>query len=605
MRSDSDTPPPRIAADLSRPETRSAAAAGLLLVGTLLTGATTSPLLPALAAALAFWVRYEPRPLVLAAPPVAGVMLLAAASLHGGVTATAILAAMIAVLAVVPGLYWRRDVRRGVARSAGTGDSMDARRIDPYVLTAAEEDADLDRALAAVAGRIGASAVILWDVDGYHRVAHRRAGYPRHPPLRVRMSGDPLGWTWENAMRFRVERSPDWAEPGTLVVLDPLRRMGEGGCILTYAFEPGRMPADELPFDETAVYVRGILNFREARKAAEEDRQRMRTLLAGLTRTPGELDIESYAPEVCEIARDLVGGTGATVGSWHGDHGAVLATAGDDGGPRTGDIFVPPDSELALAIRAGTMIVRTAAEWTLSRTHIAQEHERWRSRPRSLAVLPLRAGENVIGVLAVWSSESGALNPEWLDVLHMLAPYAAIHLQHARQYGSIKQTAERDPLTQLRNRRAFEELFATETARFDRYGRPLSLLMIDLDHFKGVNDTHGHEAGDEVLRRTARIIGECIRDVDTAARLGGEEFVVLMPETGLSAAVDAAERIRSAISAAVINWQGTIIPVHASIGVSTAPHTAPAPSDLIRSADEALYTAKDQGRDRVVAAATR
>src|SRR5690606_4269158 len=133
--------------------------------------------------------------------------------------------------------------------------------------------------------------------------------------------------------------------------------------------------------------------------------------------------------------------------------------------------------------------------------------------------------------LAVWSARSAALDQDGLELLPLLAPQVALHIEQARELDRIRETAARDPPTQLRNRRAFDEVFEAATVRFARYGRPLSLLVIDLDHFKSINDRFGHEAGDDVLCRTARIIEGSIRDIDTAARFGGEEFVVLLPET--------------------------------------------------------------------------
>src|SRR5690606_15438466 len=137
------------------------------------------------------------------------------------------------------------------------------------------------------------------------------------------------------------------------------------------------------------------------------------------------------------------------------------------------------------------------------------------------------------GVLAVWSSRAQRFDGAALDMLRALAPFAALNMEHAREFGSIRLQAERDPLTHLRNRRAFDAVFEAESGRFTRHGRPLALLVIDLDHFKAINDAYGHEAGDEALTRTARVIEASIRDIDTAARFGGEEFVVLLAESGI------------------------------------------------------------------------
>jgi diguanylate cyclase (GGDEF)-like protein len=288
---------------------------------------------------------------------------------------------------------------------------------------------------------------------------------------------------------------------------------------------------------------------------------------------------------------------------WNGDDGEVLATTGPDGGPRPGDAFMPPYSELALAVRADAMLVRTAGDWTLGRTCVAHHGERWHRRPRSLAALPLHGAAGTVGVLAVWSGSESRLDARGLELLRALSPYAALHLEHARAFGNLREHAERDALTLLRNRRAFEQVLSAETTRFERYRRPVALLMLDIDHFKQVNDRHGHEAGDEVLRGVARVIATCIRDVDTAARLGGEEFVVLLPETGVAAAMEVASRIRAAVAGTAVPWRTGLIPVTLSVGVAACPETATQPGDLIGSADAALYQAKRGGRDRVVAAA--
>jgi diguanylate cyclase (GGDEF)-like protein len=443
----------------------------------------------------------------------------------------------------------------------------------------------------------------LWDVDGYHGTARARAGSHGRPAAALRLSGDPIGWVWEQGMRLRVEPTPRWSRPGLVVVAERLRRDDDHGLIVTYTFEPPDLPTSELVFDEAAVYLRGVLALQESQASAAAGRRRVTALLHGLRRIPGELELDTLAADLCGTAMAITDATGAAVGMWDGEQGEVLAVAGADGGPVTGDIFVPPESELAIAIRADTMLVRNAADWSLGRTAVVRPGEAWISRPRTLAALPLRGAAGVIGVLAVWSSTSRELDSDALELLHALAPYAALHMEHARAFGRMRETAERDPLTLLRNRRSFDEIFTAETVRFERYGRPLSLLVLDLDHFKAINDRHGHEAGDEVLRRVAQSITACIRDIDTAARVGGEEFIVLLPETGAAAAVDVAERIRQTVARTPIEWRGTGIDVRTSIGVAACPDTVGHPRDLVSSGDRALYAAKAAGRDRVMLAA--
>ncbi len=163
-----------------------------------------------------------------------------------------------------------------------------------------------------------------------------------------------------------------------------------------------------------------------------------------------------------------------------------------------------------------------------------------------------------------------------------------------------------DGLTGLHNRRYFEERFAVEFARSARYRAPLSCLMIDIDHFKRLNDTFGHPVGDEVLRQVAQVAQETLRrDVDVLARYGGEELVALLPETGPHEALRAAERVRAGIeglnlSAVGPDGSGATIRCTASIGVATWPIPGIDSAEaLLRAADDCLYAAKGAGRNRV------
>ncbi len=163
--------------------------------------------------------------------------------------------------------------------------------------------------------------------------------------------------------------------------------------------------------------------------------------------------------------------------------------------------------------------------------------------------------------------------------------------------------AMHDELTGLPNRRAFFEEAARELARGARNGKPTSLLALDIDKFKRVNDTHGHAAGDRLLQQFARVVSGNMRTQDLLARIGGEEFAVLLPETGLKGARSTAERIREQIAAAKVLWNGVEISVTTSIGVATDESAAKqAPEDLMGKADKALYMAKESGRNRVCVA---
>ncbi|MGZ5434318.1 MAG: GGDEF domain-containing response regulator [Thermoanaerobaculia bacterium] len=153
-----------------------------------------------------------------------------------------------------------------------------------------------------------------------------------------------------------------------------------------------------------------------------------------------------------------------------------------------------------------------------------------------------------------------------------------------------------DSLTSLHNRRAFDERLGEAFEHARRYGRPLSLAIVDVDHFKAINDVLGHGAGDAVLRGVANTIGARTRQTDFAARVGGEEFAILLPETALFEALQFGEKLRATIAAEPVVGQ----PVTVSIGIASFPHSpVPGTAELFRAADQALYRAKENGRNRV------
>ncbi len=163
----------------------------------------------------------------------------------------------------------------------------------------------------------------------------------------------------------------------------------------------------------------------------------------------------------------------------------------------------------------------------------------------------------------------------------------------------LYERATRDALTGLYNRPSLMDRLAREVARHERYGRDLSVIVLDLDHFKTVNDTHGHAAGDILLRHIGKSICKCLRSSDIAARVGGEEFVVALPETDQARARKIAEKIRTKISSLDIKHDKSRISITASLGVATADKGPISMDLLLKRADEACYKAKRSGRNRI------
>ena len=170
--------------------------------------------------------------------------------------------------------------------------------------------------------------------------------------------------------------------------------------------------------------------------------------------------------------------------------------------------------------------------------------------------------------------------------------------------GQLRQLATTDQLTGLLNRREFDRLLAEEVERARRFERPLALVLLDLDHFKDINDQHGHPAGDAVLRTVAARITGAVRTIDRVARIGGEEFAVLLMETSIEQAAAAAQRLVEVVRGEPDSASdGIRLPVTISVGVAVAPTHAKESAALIEAADKALYAAKRAGRNRMVLAA--
>jgi diguanylate cyclase (GGDEF)-like protein len=220
----------------------------------------------------------------------------------------------------------------------------------------------------------------------------------------------------------------------------------------------------------------------------------------------------------------------------------------------------------------------------------------------ALKIFPLRTGESVVGTLVCGSRAAGGLPEAAQKELSMLALQAAQALVRTRLYEQAERLATTDGLTGLLNRRTFSAQIQGRLREAQRYNRPLSLLLLDIDHFKKVNDTHRHPAGDAVLRGVAGVAQKQARETDIVARYGGEEMALILPETDARGAHAIAERLRKAVGAAGYPTERGNLHVTVSVGVATWPGSGEAAEALLEAADKALYRAKQAGRNRVSAA---
>jgi diguanylate cyclase (GGDEF)-like protein len=237
-----------------------------------------------------------------------------------------------------------------------------------------------------------------------------------------------------------------------------------------------------------------------------------------------------------------------------------------------------------------------------------QKDKRWQivavpgmQRIRSLICVPIEIHGDVTGVINIVSATPDFFSPLHTERIMMFAGQAAVAIENAQLYEQAKHLSITDSLTGLFNMRYFLDFALLEFERVRRYSRTLSIAMMDIDHFKNINDVYGHSIGDFVLREITHRIKHTVRAADVVARYGGEEFVILMPETGMESARQMAERIRLVIEGSPVTSADISIPVTVSLGIAEVNEGVLNFESLLRNADQALYAAKADGRNRVFA----
>jgi diguanylate cyclase (GGDEF)-like protein len=312
---------------------------------------------------------------------------------------------------------------------------------------------------------------------------------------------------------------------------------------------------------------------------------RLRNILKMVREIGGSLNLKYVLEAVVDGVSTVTGARRVVV--WLvSEHEATLLPAHDSD---------PEAQDATRSVELGAGVVGRAAKYGRTTTGTAAENE----DAGHLAV-PLIIGARVVGVLELTLPGHDRLNDDQVEILETLSIHAAAALEAARLHQTTSHASEHDALTRLANRRRLEADLALECDRSLRYARPLALIMLDLDHFKRLNDTYGHAKGDEVLQGVAETITNTLRSTDTAYRFGGEELVILARESDVPGAMELADRVRGAIERRYAGaGEGNLT---ASFGVAGIPENAVSAKALIAAADQALYTAKEQGRNRVVAA---
>lgn len=318
--------------------------------------------------------------------------------------------------------------------------------------------------------------------------------------------------------------------------------------------------------------------------------------IAGLI--AGTLDPRTVYEKLTEVVAHLFrAGRVAVILTEPGSDVARVAMALDRGQPiddLTIDLERYPEIQTALDRQAPVIIGRLADTPRLDALRRELPH---RALEAAILVTPILVGGEPRGVVFVRLEDARrGFNESEVKFCRIMADVAGQALDRAEHFEEVAEAARRDPLTGLYNMRVFHRRLAEEVERADRMSSHLSLVMIDIDYLKHVNDNYGHLAGDQLIREIATMLLSEVRVIDTVTRYGGEEFALLLPDTGTDRAHVVAERLRTLIEQ--VRYEGLPETVTVSIGLAVYPDDAMTPSDLLHKADQALYASKNRGRNR-------
>ncbi|MBX7119901.1 MAG: GGDEF domain-containing protein [Gemmatimonadaceae bacterium] len=496
-----------------------------------------------------------------------------------------------------------QDALLAAFRSDELPDPADALREDQRIIADALRD---------IAKRRGAAAAVLWALDedaggvatpvGSSADDARTSATPAHLPVVSPEDRQRVEWSARNRMMTLEQPA---GRP--LLAIVPLEAAGLPGA-LSLHYAPEQRPDVEALRGELGDHARAMQALYGLVRT-RSDLARANFRLRGLVRTALTLQATRDPLELERLlaldSLPVAGAEWSLVVRWDPttNSGTARAAAGKvrDLGIDFDAHVVPADSHVGQVATDGRPLV-----WADARAITRGADAIFGSAVGirgvgSLIVVPVRRGEHErpIGAVVCGHSQVAAMRAIESRNLRNLAVIAAGALESAWAVEDAERSARTDPLTGLTNRRGFDERFAQVVQETDRYGAAAALILVDVDHFKRVNDTYGHDAGDQVLVAVANALAEGRRTVDTVARLGGEELAVLLPQTDAGGAREVAERIRRRLEVLSVHTTMGEVRVSASFGVAEYAARQGRPEQVVERADQALYAAKRNGRNRV------
>lgn len=462
--------------------------------------------------------------------------------------------------------------------------------------------------LEAIRVALGAETACLWGVEAERLVLYLSCpeGAEESVPADVAMKGHALSWVVTEGVTLRASRADVFrgGDDGWILAAPVGAPGGErvACAMLDFAHAPGAHAHRAL---ELAANLAGrLIGDSKAALEARRDLEKNEALYGAVHDLDRKLDLDSLTRGICSRARQVAGARGAAVALWDATVGAGRIVAIDGSmDERLIQARVEGDASfLGLALANSTPLPR---DRLTARERLPLYAEGLKSSAGSAIITPmlLDLEPEPIGALAVEFELPRQFNDADVKRLTALARFVAPAVRNAAQFGEVQALSLTDALTGLSNRRATERAMTSTIAVAERSDSPFAVGVLDVDHFKQFNDSYGHDAGDRVLQAVARVIRDSLRPGDVAGRWGGEEFLVVLPSTGLEDAAHVVERIRKSVEATDVLWDGRSLSVTMSAGVSAYPEVVSNAAGVVTSADAALYRAKRGGRNLVALAA--
>jgi diguanylate cyclase (GGDEF)-like protein len=461
------------------------------------------------------------------------------------------------------------------------------------------------RALALIADHLGAADCVLWrrNLEDETKLLVEASSRGREPDLTPSEEAV-IQWTAQEG----VIGGDTGDERSTRLLVAPLTLIDGAGALSVHFEEDPQLGRTSLRewLERHAEGISSLYDLVHTRGETARSNYRLRATIKTAKTLQGSRDPIALEQMLVRDSLRICGGHWGILARW-------------DAAARVGSLKVATDDAppfgLRVTARQGSLIGEVCLKgaervFTDTRAIIARREALFDDTPLpegtgSLLIVPLRRTEEepVLGALVIGHADAHALQANDASALRELGVIAAGALETAWAHQAETERALTDGLTGLANRRSFEESFARMIGETDRYGGSAALVLCDVDHFKKINDTYGHETGDQVLIAIANLLEGGRRTTDAVARVGGEELALLLPQTDASGAMEVAERTRASIEAMVVPTAAGDIKITASFGVAMYTARSGTGGKLYERADRALYAAKHGGRNRVELAA--